>query len=224
MGKRKTSRQPHSQQLLVEGDNDRHVIWALCKEYNVPQTFVVELPDSIEFSDGKKATGVEALLLGLPIILKEGRIKTLGIVVDADQDLQARWQAIRDKLKLVGYDNIPKNPCAEGWIYEQQELPKIGVWIMPNNQLIGELEDFVSYLIPNDDQLQSKANAILSEIEKLKINRYTKEDRAKAFIHTWLAWQQKPGIPMGQAITAKVLTNNSAIAETFINWLNQLYQ
>ncbi len=28
MGKRKTSRQPHPQQLLVEGDNDRHVIWA----------------------------------------------------------------------------------------------------------------------------------------------------------------------------------------------------
>ncbi len=36
-----------------------------------------------------------------------------------------------------------------------------------------------------DDQLQSKANEILNEIETLEINRYTKEDRAKTFIN-WL--------------------------------------
>ncbi|MDJ0597601.1 MAG: hypothetical protein QNJ37_01975 [Crocosphaera sp.] len=224
MRRRKTSRQPHPQQLLVEGDNDRHVVWALCKKYNISQTFVVELPDSIELSDGKKATGVEALLLGLPIRLKEPYLQTLGIVVDADQDLQARWQAISNKLKSVGYDNIPKTPCAEGWIYEQNELPKIGVWIMPNNQLIGELEDFVSYLIPNDDQLQLKANEILNEIETLKINLYTKEDRTKAFIHTWLAWQEKPGMPMGQAITAKILKYDNDIIQAFLSWLNRLYQ
>ena len=224
MGKRKTSRQPHPQQLLVEGDNDRHVIWALCQKYNVPETFVVELPDSIKLSNGKKAKGVEALLLGLPIRLKEPYLQTLGIVVDADQNLQARWQDIRDKLKSVGYNNLPKNPCPEGWIYEQSELPKIGVWIMPNNQLIGKLEDFVSYLIPDDDQLQLKANEILNELETLKINGYTKKDIAKAFIHTWLAWQKEPGMPMGLSITANVLNNNSAIAETFINWLNKLYK
>ncbi|EAZ91125.1 hypothetical protein CY0110_12697 [Crocosphaera chwakensis CCY0110] len=145
-------------------------------------------------------------------------------MVDADQDLQARWQAIRDKLKSVGYDNIPKNICPEGWIYEQTELPKIGVWIMPNNQLTGKLENFVSYLIPDDDQLQLKANEILDELETLKINGYNKKDKLKAFIHTWLAWQKKPGIPMGQAITANMLKNNPAIAEIFINWLKQLYQ
>ncbi len=218
MAKRKTSDQPHPQQLLVEGMNDLHVISALCQKYNVPKTFSIQLPNE------NKTQGVEALLLGLPIRLKEPYLQTLGIVVDADQSLQARWQAISNKLKLVGYDNIPKTPSTEGWIYEQIELPKIGVWIMPNNQLIGELEDFVSYLIPDDDQLQLKANEILNEIETLKINGYSKEDRAKAFIHTWLAWQKQPGMPMGLSITANVLKNNSAIAELFINWLNQLYQ
>ena len=204
--------------ILVEGMNDFHVISALCEKYNVPETFCIPRPDK------RKTQGVEALLIELPTIFKEKRLKTLGIVVDADQDIQARWQAIRDKLKLVGYDNIPKNPSPDGWVYEQQELPKIGVWIMPNNQLTGELEDFVSYLIPDNDQLKDKANAILDELERLKINGYNKEDRAKAFIHTWLAWQKEPGMPMGLSITAKVLKNNPAIAETFINWLNQLYQ
>ncbi|ACB53566.1 hypothetical protein cce_4218 [Crocosphaera subtropica ATCC 51142] len=218
MAKRKTSRQPHPQQLLVEGMNDLHVISALCHKYQVPQTFSIELPNE------NKTQGVEALLLGLPIRLKEPYLKTLGIVVDADQDLQARWQAISNKLKSIGYDNIPKNLCSEGWIYEQTELPKIGVWIMPNNQLTGKLEDFVSYLIPDDDQLQLKANEILNDLETLKINGYNKKDKIKAFIHTWLAWQKKPGIQMGQAITANILKNNPLIAEIFINWLNQLYQ
>ncbi|MDJ0510161.1 MAG: hypothetical protein QNJ64_13035 [Crocosphaera sp.] len=218
MAKRKTSRQPNPQQLLVEGMNDFHVISALCEKYNVPETFCIPRPDK------RKTQGVEALLLELPTILKEKRLKTLGIVVDADQDLQARWQAINNKLKSVGYDNIPKTTCPKGWIYEQKELPKIGIWIMPNNQLTGKLEDFVSYLIPDDDQLQLKANEILNELETLKINGYNKKDKIKAFIHTWLAWQKKPGQPMGTAITTNTLKNNPAIAETFINWLNQLYK
>lgn len=209
---------PHPQQLLVEGMNDFHVICALCEKYNVPETFCIPRPDK------RKTQGVEPLLLSLPIILKDVNLQTLGIVVDADQDLQARWQGISDKLKSVGYDNIPKNPYPEGLIYEQQELPKIGVWIMPNNKLTGELEDFVSYLISDDDQLQLKAKEILDKIERLDINRYTKEDRGKAFIHTWLAWQEKPGMPMGQPITANVLKYDNEIIQAFINWLNKLYQ
>lgn len=209
---------PHPQQLLVEGMNDFHVICALCEKYNVPETFCIPRPDK------RKTQGVEPLLLSLPIILKDVNLQTLGIVVDADQDLQARWQGISDKLKSVGYDNIPKNTCAEGWIYEQNELPKIGVWIMPNNQLIGELEDFIAYLIPDDDQLKDKANEILDELEKLEINGYNKDDRSKAFIHTWLAWQKEPGRPMGLSITANVLKYDNEIIQAFINWLNKLYQ
>jgi hypothetical protein len=34
---------------------------------------------------------------------------------------------------------------------------------------------------------------------------------------------KKPEMPMGQAITAQVLNNNSAITDDFINWLNSLF-
>jgi hypothetical protein len=46
---------------------------------------------------------------------------------------------------------------------------------------------------------------------------------SKAFIHTWLAWQKDPGLPMGRAITAKALSADSAIAVSFVNWLNRLF-
>ena len=54
-----TKRKPKPQQLLVEGKEDRYVIWSLCQKYNVPENFSVELPNEQE------TTGVEALISGL---------------------------------------------------------------------------------------------------------------------------------------------------------------
>jgi hypothetical protein len=73
-----------TKQLLVEGKNDRHVIWALCERYQLPETFSVEIPQE------GKTEGIEVLLNSLRDKLREKNLQTLGIVVDADQDLQAR--------------------------------------------------------------------------------------------------------------------------------------
>ncbi|AFY84235.1 DUF3226 domain-containing protein [Oscillatoria acuminata] len=210
-----------SQQLLVEGKNDRHVIWALCEQYQLPETFTVEVPPG-------KTEGVESLLAALPALLDERKLKTLGIVVDADQDLAARWQSIRDRLITSGYPkaDIPDSPRVEGWVYQPEDiyLKRVGVWVMPNNQLPGMLEDFVGLLMPEDDNLRPKAEDILREIEREGLNRYGEIHHAKALIHTWLAWQETPGMPMGQAITARVLRRESAIAQVFADWLQQLFE
>jgi hypothetical protein len=210
-----------SQQLLVEGKNDQHVIWALCEQYQIPETFTVELPPD-------KTEGVESLLAALPVLLNEKKLKTLGIVVDADQDLAARWQSIRDRLIASDYPkaDIPNSPLTEGWVYQPKDvyLKRVGVWVMPNNQLPGMLEDFVALLMPADDSLRPKAEEILREIEGEGLNRYGEIHHAKALIHTWLAWQETPGMPMGQAITARVLQRESPIAQVFADWLQRLFE
>jgi hypothetical protein len=211
-------KKPKPRQLLVEGKNDRHVIWALCNQYQLPETFSVEVPEE----DGTE--GIEALLAGLPARLDEPKLQTLGIVVDADQDLAARWQAVRDRLIASGYQHVPKVPPAEGWIDAPPDRPRVGVWLMPDNQLPGMLEDFVARLMPRDDALRPKAEAILQEIELAGLNRYTSVHRPKALIHTWLAWQETPGMPMGQAITARVLRYDCAIALNFVEWLQRLFE
>ncbi len=211
-------KKPKPRQLLVEGKNDRHVIWALCNQYQLPEIFSVEVPEE----DGTE--GIEALLAGLPARLDESKLQTLGIVVDADRDLAARWQAVRDRLIASGYHNIPKVPPAEGWVDAPSDRPRVGVWLMPNNQLPGMLEDFVAHLIPSNDALRPKAEAILQEIEEAGLNCYTSVHRPKALIHTWLAWQETPGMPMGQAITARVLSHESPIAIAFVAWLQHLFE
>lgn len=205
------------QQLLVEGKNDRHVIWALCEQHQIPETFSVEVP---LVEDGQ---GINAVLAEIPVRLKQPNLLTLGIVIDADSHLSARWQAVIQRLKEYGYEEIPKVPPAEGWVYKPQNLPNIGVWLMPDNQLPGMLENFVARLIAEDDLLIVKAESILQDIEQTGLNRYTLIQHPKALIHTWLAWQQTPGMPMGQAITAQVLNYNSQLAIIFVEWLKRLF-
>lgn len=203
-------------QLVVEGKDDQHVIWALCKRHNIPETFAVVTPNN-------ENGGIDELLDGIAVRLKIAGLRTLGIIIDADQNLQGRWDAICHRLRVFGYHNLPNHPDSHGTIITQDRLPQIGVWLMPNNQLPGMLEDFVAHLIPDGDALLPKAEAILSEIEHENLNCYSSIHHPKALIHTWLAWQETPGRPMGLSITAQVLLHNATVAIAFTDWLNRLF-
>jgi hypothetical protein len=209
------SRVPVSQ-LVVEGKNDQHVIWALCERHAVPKTFTVVTPDD-------ETGGVGELLDGIPVRLKIAGLRILGLVIDADQNLQGRWDAVSHRLEISGYQNLPDRPDPQGTILEQERLPRVGIWLMPDNQLPGMLEDFVAHLIPQNDLLLPKAEFILTEIERENLHRYPLLHHPKALIHTWLAWQELPGRPMGQSITAQVLSPNNPIAIAFVEWLNRLF-
>lgn len=203
-------------QLLVEGTNDRHVVWALCEQHQVPETFSVEIPRE---DNG----GVDALLKSIPVRLKISGLRALGIILDADQNLAGRWDAVCDRLRRAGYSELPPNPEPNGSIIEVDQMPRIGIWLMPNNNLPGMLENFVSYLILDGDLLAAKAENVLYQIESEDLNKYSLSHHQKAFIHTWLAWQKTPGQPMGQAITAQVLNQDQPLAHAFTKWLNLLF-
>jgi len=53
--------------------------------------------------------------------------------------------------------------------------------------------------------------------------RFSDLAKPKAVIHTWLAWQEEPGKPLGTAITAKYLDAGVPEVNDFINWLRQLF-
>lgn len=205
------------QQLLVEGKDDQHVIWALCQRHQIDETFSVHIPGE------NQSGGIEALLEDIPIRLMSRNLGALGIVVDANQNLETRWQALCTCLTKAGYESLPHCPNANGFIAALPGKPKVGIWLMPDNQLPGMLESFVAHLIPEGDPLALQAQACLRAIEEKELNRYKPTHHPKAFIHTWLAWQENPGIPMGQAITAHVLKHNDPLAVTFVHWLNHLF-
>ena len=93
---------------------------------------------------------------------------------------------------------------------------------MPNNQLTGMLEDFCRYLIPDDDRLWEHAEDIVQKVMQVQ-RHFPEEHHMKAKIHTWLAWQEKPGKPLGLAILSEFLNARADDAKPFVEWIRLLY-
>ncbi len=199
--------------LLVEGVDDEHVFKNLCGQHQIPH-----------FDEVKQHGGYTSLLDAIPIRLKESEVGALGIVIDADTDLPSRWQSVRDRLVKAGY-SVPAAPDEMGLVLvppEKSVLPRVGVWIMPDNKLPGILEDFLRYLVPSADQLFGYAESCVEGISP-GLRRFRDLDLPKVKIHTWLAWQDEPGKPLGQAITRGTLDAKSPKALEVIYWIKRLY-
>lgn len=203
------------QQLLVEGNDDFHVISSLCENFKIKESF--------EIVDCK---GYTQLFEKLPTLLKSNNLTTIGVVLDADTDLKKRWNEVRNILENSGkYGIIPESCDKNGTIIfpiEEDDI-KVGVWLMPDNNSNGMLEDFISFLVPKDDKVLPKVEEVLKDIEESGLNKYKDIHKSKAKIHTWLAWQEDPGTPMGLAITKKYLSTTPIICQDFISWLNKLF-
>jgi hypothetical protein len=196
--------------LLVEGNDDFHVLASLFKHHGVPDAFRLN-----------ETGGIDRLLETLPVQLKATAVERVGIVVDADLNIANRWRAIRQILLTAGFSEIPDAPNERGTIIMELSKPKVGIWIMPNNRLPGLVEDFAAFLIPQDDHLSELAHQAIDAIP-INRRRFSEAHRSKAHMHTWLAWQADPGTPMGLAITKKYLDANAPTAASFIDWIDRL--
>jgi hypothetical protein len=197
--------------LLVEGNDDKHAVLALVTHHQLPDdAFDIIVND-----------GIDLLLKFLPTRLKESGLEVLGILVDADSDLNARWQSLRGILTQSGY-SLPQIPTAGGTILREVDKPSIGIWIMPDNQLPGMLEDFAARLVTPGDALWTRAEFAVDSIPADE-RRFPTVQTAKAKLHTFLSWQTEPGKPIGLAVTAKYLNPDAPQAAEFIQWLRALF-
>ncbi len=202
--------------LLVEGNDDLHVIANIWKSITKDETPPFYIRD---------CKSVDNIVPDLTAFLRNpATIEIIGIVLDADFKINARWQSVRNELVKTGY-SLPEQPDINGTIIEKHGLyPRIGIWLMPDNSMTGMLEDFVKYLVPENDKLLAESERILTEIENQSLHQYNEKiHRSKALIHTWLAWQEDPGKPMGIAIQSNFLTTHHDLCQRFITWLDGLF-
>lgn len=201
--------------LLVEGINDKHVINNLLKAHDLENLITIRDKEGISNILATLKTEVDA------------NQDFLGIVVDANSSLDSRWQSLSDKLKdkEIGYSNVAENPVKDGLILDSQGfLPKFGVWVMPNNELVGKIENFIRLLVAEErENLWQIAEKVVGEIpaeEKL----FAEKDIIKAQVHTFLAWQDEPGRPMGESITRRYFQIDAPEALNFVEWIRNLFE
>lgn len=205
-----------TKKLLVEGPTDMHVVLALCKHHGVPENF-----------DIVDCGGVEDLFNNLKIRLTNPSMNsTIGIMVDADNNIMQRFNQIIDIINNQSQTPITKQITANGVIIPSQNtktLPNIGIWLMPDNVNLGMIEDFAISLIPQNDNMIGEVEDELKKIEDKGINRYSVIHHSKAKIHTYLSWQEEPGSPIGLSITKKVLNPDQGNAKRYVDWLVKLF-
>lgn len=167
--------------LLVEAKSDCHVILALANHFDLPETFGIFACDNHD----------RALDRFEASILRPDQ-EVVGLMLDANGDVAARWSAVRSRLSPHPYEP-PKAPAQDGLILESTDsaLPRLGFWLMPNNQDPGMLEDFCLDMIDPNHQKVAEDAVVLAE--ERDVANFKAAHRSKAVVHTYLAWQNEPG-------------------------------
>ena len=195
--------------LFVEGWDDEHVVTELWKRRHGSEP-------SFYIQDQK---GIESLKDAISLGIKASSRKVLGIVADADDDPGGCWDAISDRLGKVGV-KLPEVRPPDGIIVYGQ--PRVGVWLMPDNQRPGDLEDFVREMIPSNDPAWCLAKRYIQGIPPDAIKFSTKK-RSRAELHAWLATRKEPG-RIGWAIGRGDLQTDGPLCSDFLAWIEGLFE
>lgn len=199
---------------IVEGGDEEHFFRHLFALIEIDVPIIVD----------KK--GAPSLIETIRAELSSAGREVIGFVLDANNDMPTRWQEISDEFSKEGI-NLPASPDVDGTIVNCQNytsnvsLNKIGLWLMPDNNSSGELENFIVTMIPDTDREWIKAQNYINDI--LEGNgKFSQNKISKAMISAWLATRKFPGL-IGKALQAGDLEINGDLCQKLIFWIHQMY-
>lgn len=204
--------------VLVEGRDDRIVVEKILQKFEIKGVLVID-------SGGK-----DDLLRDFMLVFKVSGAERVGVVIDADTNLKDRWKAIRDRVNWdeFGVDRID-TPDHAGTIITRDPQPgkkgtRLGIWLMPDNEATGELENFLEEMIPSDERWELAIDYV--DRAKQMVEQSGKQDEwridmPKANIHAWMAIV-KPGRLSGTAIEAGEMEVSGEICGRFVDWIKKL--
>lgn len=216
--------------LLVEGDSDKHVVRRLCSRY--PSFKIVDNIDYLlEFSSPESESpgwqtidilnkfNFEQLRDSIGLEIKAPGRQAVGILVDANDNLRSRWDAVVHRLRMADI-RFPRSPDPAGTIIEGK--PRVGIWLMPDNESSGELEDFVVQMIPDGDPVWPLSQQYIDGIPK-DDRKFTEKKMLRAKLYAWLSARRDPK-QMGSAILSRDLNVDGSLCQGFVEWLIKLFK
>ena len=204
--------------LLVEGNSDLQVVKTLRQNTKNRNQFSIN-----------PTGGISQLLKNIPSDLQDPRfirnspMPALGYVVDADIDPQTIWEDMKMRCQGESIPEqyrvyLPDSPNPEGTIVmRSRPRLKVGIWVMPDNEHSGELEDFLACMVPKCDADWPLARDYVRSTERKFGKKVT-----RAEVWAWIATREFPS-RFDEAIKNGDLCTGGVLCQTFIAWLNRLF-
>lgn len=210
-----------SKRIIVEGADDLSTISGLWQSL-IPRHKVPYI---------EQCGGIKKLKPTFDTQISSNETQIIGIIVDADVDADNRYRSVLDTLEKleVSFPVVPPEQMPPEGFVSSVKIPgkkadRLGIWIMPDNVNPGAIEDFLLAMLPGQDDLCQDVKDALDRIEGSGKARYKPVLRNKAFVSTWLAWQEKPRMLYGDAVKKEALLNkDGATCKSFIAWLKKLF-
>lgn len=212
--------------LLVEGVNDCHAVFQLMWLINQcdPIFGIHECGNDSKVLDS----------LASRIVSTRPKQKILGLILDCDSEGVDPDQIIRSRLDQLSarvgpYYSMPTVFPDEGLILsplssrpDADRLPKLGVWLMPNNRTYGMFEDLLIGSLSNE--VSAYVEAAVRQAKADRVAKFRDVHLAKAMIRTYMAWQDPPDVQyLGLAIKRGVFEQIESKCTLFIEWLERLF-
>lgn len=206
----------YPRRIVVEGKEDEHVVLSLMRQKNIPTNVNMQ-----------SINGIGNLPKAITSAILDSTIEIVGIVVDANSAPKNRWRGLCTHLRQFGY-RPQANPSPGGMILQalgpvQQKrgtATRVGIWMMPDNNSPGEIEDFVAMMVPRNNLNWRDANKYVQSIPANRL-QFGGKKITKVTMRAWLATSTDPN-HMGSAINKGNLSTTNPLCQQFCNWLKRL--
>ncbi len=212
--------------LLVEGETDKSFFEEICKKLSLNTTVQVAPPRDLGGTHNTKGGVLNHLKILLPQ-LEDGQLTNIAVIVDADyiehgSGGQKTVEQVSDVLESFDFTLKNSTSNQEGLLFKHSDgLGDFGLWVMPNNNREGMLEDWIIECIKNDETaLFQQATTAVQQLSSPKFKTHL---QAKAEVATWLAWQKTPGHGLYSVMKEGLLDENSVLYTKLGNWLKSIF-
>nr|CAA6823934.1 MAG: Unknown protein [uncultured Thiotrichaceae bacterium] len=216
--------------LLVEGASDQKFFKQLLSELENSPEIEPKIPRDVDaqiYRNGLQPL-YRQLVLQLGLLIR-GQINKLGVIVDADHIAQANNGFISRRAQLV--DLLAENDfvitpapetASQGEVFKHPSGAEVGIWIMPDHQSDGMIEDlFMDSVKAEQQPLLTHATDVIGNLGEHKT--FAPHHESKARLSTWLAWQQEPGISPSYAYYKGLFDKESTGFIALFDWLKRVF-
>ncbi|MEL6867326.1 MAG: DUF3226 domain-containing protein [Bacteroidota bacterium] len=214
------------QRLIVEG-KDAIVLAEILKQRGLPPPKGYHIPTKFEKEFIKRADGIKNVETVLREQLETPSVERIGVVVDANSvgPIQ-RFNQLKSFIEATLKESLSTSAALgpKGYHAKVSDKLSIGIWIMPDNQNNGYLEHFISQLVPKDNPIWEFAAQQVEQFMQQTYCPFSEVKKQKALVHSYLALQKKPGLPMGTAVKSKYFLAESPAADHFEAWFKTTFE